>query len=85
MNTRPHGRKHTVALWMLVALADVMLVVTSSGLPAVLLIALLVAGVVLVARLAKRRIEHRPVTQGVRSWQLARAQTEGRGWLESRV
>ena len=90
MNTRPHGRKHTLALWMLVALADGMLVVSSAGAMAGLLIALavaVVAGLVVTARLMHRHHTERsaPVTQGRRSWQEARAQTNGTAWGESRA
>jgi hypothetical protein len=90
MNTRPHGRKHTLALWMLVALADGGLVVSSAGDMSVLLIALMVAvvaGAVVSLRLLQKHFAEKPapVTQGRRSWQLARAQTEGQGWHESRA
>ena len=90
MNCRPHGGKHTLALWMVVALADGMLVVSSAGALAGLLIALavaVVAGLVVAARLLLRHNAERstPVTQGRRSWQEARAQTNGSGWRESRA
>jgi hypothetical protein len=89
MNCRPHGRKHTLALWMLVALADGMLVVSSAGALAGLLIALavaVVAGVIVAARLTYRHRSQRPapITQGRRSWQQARAQTNA-AWRESRA
>jgi hypothetical protein len=90
MNTRPHGRKHTLALWMLVALADGGLVVTSAGEMSVLLIALAVT--VVVGAVAGLRLLQRhwagssvPVTQGRRSWQVARAQAEGHDLRESRA
>jgi hypothetical protein len=90
MNCRPHGRKHTLALWMLVALADAVLVVASAGALTILLIALavaLMAGAIVAIRLLRHRHPHpvAAVTQGRRSWQEARAQTEGRGWRESRA
>jgi hypothetical protein len=90
MNCRPHGRKHTLALWMLVALADAALVGASAGALTMLLIALaaaVAAGAIVAVRLLQRR-HPRPVaavTQGRRSWQEARAQTDGRGWRESRA
>jgi hypothetical protein len=90
MNCRPHGGKHTLALWMLVALADAALVTASAGALTVLLIALAVAvlaGVIVTVRLLHRHAAQRKVavTQGRRSWQEARAQTDGRGWRESRA
>jgi hypothetical protein len=90
MNTRPHGRKHTLGLWMLVALFDGGLVVSSAGEMSVLLIALavaVVAGAVVSLRLLQRHWARSSaaVTQGRRSWQAARAETEGRGWAESRA
>jgi hypothetical protein len=89
MRSRPHGRKHTLVLWMLVAVADGMLVVSSNGATGALLLALAVAvlaGVVVTVRLASRRwSKPSPVTQGLRSWQNARAQTEGQDWRESRA
>jgi hypothetical protein len=90
MNTRPHGRKHTLALWTTVAIADAALVVSSAGELSILLIALAVAavaGAVVSLRLLQRHWTRRstPVTQGHRSWQLARAQTEGHIWHESRA
>jgi hypothetical protein len=88
MNCRPYGSKPRLALWTLVAIADGALVVGSAGALAVLLLALAVAvlaGVVLAVCLLQRHAR-RPVvavTQGRRSWQQARAQTDGRGWRES--
>jgi len=38
MNCRRHGSKPTIALWMLVALADVMIIVASTGLLAIMLV-----------------------------------------------
>ncbi|MBG0561642.1 hypothetical protein [Actinoplanes aureus] len=46
MNCRRHGRKPTIALWMLVAVADVALIVAAAGLVTVLLV---VAGVTVAA------------------------------------
>lgn len=45
MNCRPYGRKPTLALWMLVALADLVIVATAAG-PATLL--LIIAGLLVV-------------------------------------
>lgn len=53
MNCRRHGSKPTIALWMLVAVADVALIVAAAGLLTVLLVlagVTVVAGGVLVAR-----------------------------------
>ena len=90
MTCRPHGQKHTLALWMLVATADGGLVVASAGALTILLIALaaaVVAGTIVLVRLRQRRHQHpaAAVTQGRRSWQEARAQTDGYGWRESRA
>ncbi|GAA4931092.1 hypothetical protein [Actinoplanes utahensis] len=38
MNCRRHGSKPTIALWMLVAVADVAIIMASTGLLAVLLV-----------------------------------------------
>ncbi|WP_436526364.1 hypothetical protein [Actinoplanes sp. HUAS TT8] len=46
MNCRPHGRKPTLALWMLIALADVAILTTAAGLVTMLL---LMAGLLVVA------------------------------------
>ncbi|GLW29588.1 hypothetical protein [Actinoplanes regularis] len=46
MNCRPHGGKPTVALWMLVALADVGIIATAAG-PALVL--LIIAGLLIAA------------------------------------
>jgi hypothetical protein len=58
MNCRPHGRKPTLALWMLVALADAALLVTAAGALTVLLVVagvVTVTGAVLALRLLQRR------------------------------
>ena len=55
MNCRRHGTKSTVAFWMLVAAADVALIVASAGLTAVLF-ALVVAAVVTAAVLGRRLV-----------------------------
>ncbi|GIE83692.1 hypothetical protein [Actinoplanes regularis] len=58
MNCRPHGGKPTVALWMLVALADVGIIATAAGPALVLLIIaglLIAAGGVYAARSLGRR------------------------------
>jgi len=56
MNCRRHGSKPTLALWMLVALADAAILMAAAGLLTVLLV---VAGLVAVAAGAA----------GVRQWQ----------------
>lgn len=54
MNCRRYGRKPTIALWMLVAVADVAIIVASAGLLTVLLIltalAVIAGGGMLAAR-----------------------------------
>jgi Flp pilus assembly protein TadB len=63
MTFRPHGRKPTLALWMLVALADVAILMTTAGVLSVLLVAAIVAGAVLAPRLLRRGTPPpRPVT-----------------------
>jgi len=88
MNGRPYGSKPTLALWMLVAIADGALVLSSVRALTTLLLALtvtVVSGVVVAVCLVSRHGARRTVavTQGRRSWQVARAETEGRGWRES--
>jgi Flp pilus assembly protein TadB len=85
MNCRPYGSKPTLALWMLVGIADGALVLGSAGALTTLLLALavaVVAGAVITVYLLHRHGTRRKaaVTQGRRSWQLARAQTESLGW-----
>lgn len=83
MNCRPYGSRPTLALWMLVGVADGALVLSSVGALSTLLLALaVVAGAVITVYLLHRRGTRRKaaVTQGRRSWQLARAQTESLGW-----
>ena len=58
MNCRRHGSKPTIALWMLVAAADVALIVATAGLLTVLLVlagAVVVTGGVVAARNFSRR------------------------------
>jgi hypothetical protein len=59
MNCRRHGSKPTIALWMLVAVADLALVVAAAGLVTVLLIVaalvVLAGGVVAARTLLGRR------------------------------
>jgi hypothetical protein len=54
MNCRRHGRKPTIALWMLVAVADVAIIMSSTGLLAALLLltalAVIIGGGVYAAR-----------------------------------
>jgi hypothetical protein len=85
MNCRPYGSKPTLALWMLVGVADGAIVLRSAGSLGSLLLALAIivaAGAVVAVYLLQRHHARRsaPVTQGRRSWQLARAQTESLGW-----
>lgn len=46
MNCRRHGRKPTIALWMLVAVADVAIIVASTGLLVALLLLIALAAIV---------------------------------------
>jgi hypothetical protein len=71
MNCRRHGRKPTIALWMLVAIADLLLLVAATGLVTMLLLlaGLVVLGVgVVAARLllaphrAPAPVSRRPAT-----------------------
>ena len=58
MRSRPHGRKPTLALWMLVAVADVAVLVATGGLLTVMMVLaglVAVAGVVVGRRLLQRR------------------------------
>jgi hypothetical protein len=59
MNCRPHGRKPTIALWMLVAIADVAILVATGGLVALVLIvaslAVLAGGFVAVRQLLAQK------------------------------
>lgn len=60
MHCRTHGRKSAVALWMLVAVADLVLLVATVGVLKMLIIALalvVVAGGVVAARRMTRRPE----------------------------
>jgi hypothetical protein len=69
MNCRRHGGKPTIALWMLVAAADVAIIVASTGLVMLMLLltvlAVTVAGGVYAARSLGRR-EPEPVKAVVR-------------------
>ena len=73
MNCRRHGSKPTMALWMLVAIADVALLVAAGGLAALVLIvaslAVLAGGVVA----ARQLIAPRKVTNAVTSRDRRRA------------
>ncbi|MEV0902201.1 hypothetical protein [Actinoplanes sp. NPDC049802] len=63
MNCRRHGSKPTIALWMLVAVADVAIIVASTGLLAVLLVVTalaLITGVGVVAARSLARPEPEP-------------------------
>jgi hypothetical protein len=65
MNCRRHGSKPTLALWMLVAVADVAIVVATTGLLTMLLVAAglaTVAGIVVGVRLLSRRDAPNPET-----------------------
>ena len=64
MNCRRHGRKPTLALWMLVAVADVAILIAAAGLLTVLLVLAglvtvggAVAGTVMLARRGTTRTE----------------------------
>jgi hypothetical protein len=64
MNCRRHGRKPTLALWMLVAVADVAILVAAAGLLTVLLVLAglvtvggAVAGTMMLARRGTTRTE----------------------------
>jgi MFS-type transporter involved in bile tolerance (Atg22 family) len=63
MSSRRHGKKPTIALWMLVAVADLAILVAATGLLTVLLILLalaVVAGGVFAVR-SVRRPQPKPV------------------------
>ncbi len=63
MNRRPHGRKPTLALWMLVAIADLALFTAATGVLVMLTIVALLAvfaGGIAAARLISRRPEEAP-------------------------
>jgi hypothetical protein len=65
MNCRRHGSKPTLALWMLVAVADIAIVVATTGLLTMLLVAAglaTVAGIVVGVRLLSRRDAPNPET-----------------------
>jgi hypothetical protein len=61
MSCRPHGSKPTLALWMLVALVDVVIVATAAGPLTVLLV---IAGLAVIAGgvYAARSLGHRAPT-----------------------
>lgn len=67
MHCRPHGRKPTIALWMLVAVADLVILVAAAG---VLVMSLVFVGLVAVVGgvLLERRLTRRaqPATKVVR-------------------
>lgn len=46
MNCRRHGRKPTIALWMLVAIADVAIILASTGLLVALLLLVALGAVI---------------------------------------
>lgn len=63
MNCRRHGSKPTIALWMLIAAADVALLAATAGPVLVLLItltALLLGGVYIAARMLSRAADAEP-------------------------
>ncbi len=75
MNCRRHGSKPTIALWMLIAAADVALLAATAGPVLVLLLtltALLVGGVYIAGRMLRRAadaetqvaVRHARVTDG---------------------
>jgi membrane protein implicated in regulation of membrane protease activity len=60
MNCRRHGSKPTIALWMLIAAADVALLAAAAGTLVVLLVtltALTVAGAFVATRMLSRNVE----------------------------
>jgi hypothetical protein len=59
MNRRPHGRKPTIALWMLVALADLLILSAATGVlvPVMLAVAVVVVGGFAAVRMMTRRAE----------------------------
>jgi fatty acid desaturase len=63
MNRRRHGSKPTIALWMLIAIADLAILVAATGVVTMLLI---VAGLVALAGgvVAARALTHRPAGAG---------------------
>jgi hypothetical protein len=67
MSCRPHGRKPTIALWMLVAVADLAILVATTGLATILLVltglAVLAAGVVAARLLLAQQRTPAPVRQ----------------------
>ncbi|GLY00929.1 MULTISPECIES: hypothetical protein [Actinoplanes] len=69
MSCRRYGSKPTIALWMLVAVADVIIIVASTGLLLalffVLAVAVIAAGAVVAGRALGRR-EAEPVEVAVR-------------------
>jgi hypothetical protein len=64
MSCRPHGRKSTIALWMLVALADVAVLAAATG---VLTMVLILAGLGMVGGgvFAARTLARRGVSESV--------------------
>ncbi|WP_433827289.1 hypothetical protein ACQP2E_35255 [Actinoplanes sp. CA-015351] len=68
MNCRRHGSKPTIALWMLVAVADIALVVAATGLLTALLTVLVLAVVAggFIAVRSLRRPQSEPVEAVVR-------------------
>ena len=58
MHCRRHGRKPTLALWMLVAIADLAILTTAAGAEIVLATLVLLAGGVATARIVTRRATH---------------------------
>lgn len=59
MNCRRYGSKPTIALWMLVAVADLAIIVASTGLLALMLILTVLAVTVTVGVYAFRSMGHR--------------------------
>lgn len=60
MKSRPHGRKPTLALWVLVAVADLVVFVATAGLLTVLLV---LAGLVTVSVVVGVMLRHRRTTR----------------------
>ncbi|MEU4162211.1 hypothetical protein [Actinoplanes sp. NPDC026670] len=59
MNCRRHGSKPTIALWMLVAAADVAIIVASTGLLALMLVLTVLAVTVTAGVYASRSLGNR--------------------------
>jgi hypothetical protein len=59
MHCRRHGRKPTLALWMLVAIVDLVILTMAAGAGIILATLVVLAGGVATARIVTRRTTHR--------------------------